>query len=65
MRSAREWVLAQPGGEDFSPAELEEAVRTIEARDAEVERSMRRRTLLWTLVGSCLGTFFYRLLTHR
>jgi hypothetical protein len=36
MKTAREWVLSQPGGEDFGPEELAEAAAAIDARDREL-----------------------------
>lgn len=50
MRSAREWVLDQPGGDDFSPVELDHAIATIEARDREVRDHTRAVMLGWFAV---------------
>lgn len=48
MRTAREWVLAQPGGLDFDAEELAIAVAAVEARDREVVEADARRARAMT-----------------
>lgn len=42
MRTAREWVLAQPGGSDFDGEDLATAIAAVEARDREIIEACAR-----------------------